>query len=604
MSIRRNAQGASSLGEINDRLREVLLIGQRHGGIGGFGGVETLSVGVGENRGEKRDLEHVFADLPDLEYLPDLTEFEVLEVLEGLLNSGVTRDNKCGKLTNDDIDFEFTESFSKPDNVPTHISTVIEEHVTRINSCYFEILEQVRQAFNAEHPRITIDSILIHFATIFIAYYLTFAISPSFMDVLAPSSAEHKDVTRSALEFWREKLESHYKTPPTPVSFDEFNRITKLALNFVWWSHNFEEVCRQGAIQKPLAKGEEHLVSKAMLSILRELPNAAEKAPTNATTNTYLGWRIGWSFASHYELTADTRDIAEQKEDVSVMYPFEHRKTNKLVVVKLFNTEDQVVPRDVYREISIMQNLATKEGDGREYLLSLYKSQEKPQVFLEGNVVYMVMDKCLYDLDEWRKSLLGIDNGCVPRDDRMAIIKQLASALKHMHAKNKNIPPVIHTDVKLGNIFVVQTRPDPGGLKIKLADFGFSSYLTTVGPINFNAGISFRTSGTPGYYPPEIYTGAGAGTASDMYCAGAVHARLLGMQTDCLKIRELFMKGIDGKKVKDKGALLAPFRHQTRDCSDKEWELLLTQLSEDPAQRLPAEQVLDLTFITAQAQAA
>ena len=56
------------------------------------------------------------------------------------------------------------------------------------------------------------------------------------------ASPEHKDVTRSALEFWREKLESHYKTPPTtPVSFDEFNRITKLALNFVWWSHNFEE---------------------------------------------------------------------------------------------------------------------------------------------------------------------------------------------------------------------------------------------------------------------------------------------------------------------------------------------------------------------------
>ena len=203
----------------------------------------------------------------------------------------------------------------------------------------------------------------------------------------------------------------------------------------------------------------------------------------------------------------------------------------------------------------------------------------------------MVMDKCLYDLNEWRKSLLGIDNGRVPRDDRMAIIKQLASALKHMHAENQNIPPVIHTDVKLGNIFVVQTRPHPGGLKIKLADFGFSSYLTTVGPSRFNAGISFRTSGTPGYYPPEIYTGAGAGTASDMYCAGAVHARLLGNGQDLRTIDKLCVKRIDGKGVEDKGALLAPFRLQTPDCSDNEWKLLLTQLFEKPNTRYTAEEV-------------
>ena len=254
-----------------------------------------------------------------------------------------------------------------------------------------------------------------------------------------------------------------------------------------------------------------------------------------------------------------------------------------------------------------MQNLATKEGDGREYLLSLYKPEDKPQVFFGDRFfgdskIYMVMDKCLYDLNGWRKSLLNIDNGRVPRDDRMAIIKQLASALKHMHAENKKIPPVIppviHTDVKLGNIFVVQTRSDPGGLKIKLADFGFSSYLTTVGDDTLDAGITFRTSGTPGYYPPEIYTGAGAGTASDMYCAGAVHARLLGNGQDLRTIDKLFVKAIDGKKVKDKGALLAPFRLQTRDCSDNEWKLLLQQLSEDPAQRLPAEQVAGLPFET------
>jgi hypothetical protein len=115
--------------------------------------------------------------------------------------------------------------------------------------------------------------------------------------------------------------------------------------------------------------------------------------------------------------------------------------------------------------------------------------------------------------------------------------------------------------------------------------------LTTSGDDRHDAGISFRIWGTPGYHPPEIDTVAGIGTASDMYCAGVCHAHLLGTQTDHLKIRELFVETIDSKGVENKGVLLEPYRGNTPGCSDNEWELLLTQLSEKAAQRYTAEQV-------------
>ena len=88
----------------------------------------------------------------------------------------------------------------------------------------------------------------------------------------------------------------------------------------------------------------------------------------------------------------------------------------------------------------------------------LYTNHEgKPQVFFEENSIYMVMEKCLYDLIELAQNLYYTTTARVPRDDRMAILEQLASALTHAHAcETKNIPAVVHMDVKLENIFVVQ----------------------------------------------------------------------------------------------------------------------------------------------------
>ena len=300
MSIRRNAQGASSVGKISDRLREVLLIGQRHGGIGR---VEILTIGAGTedtNKKPKRSRE------PEDEDEDDLTLSQLAE-----------QDQRGPPQ---DVEFK---------HLPSHLNIVINEHETRINECYSKILQQVRQVFKAEDPSIVTDSILIHYATIFIAYYLTFAISPSFINGIAPVPAS---------SFWKQELKYHYVNTTIPPPLDDFNRITKLALNFVWWSHKFEEVCTgDGVIQQPLANTQVGLVGEAMLWRLRKMPNAAHKLPSlDTTTRPYPEWRLDWTFDNHYEVPKQVKYLVPIKPAVSV-YTITHREKRELVVVKEFS---------------------------------------------------------------------------------------------------------------------------------------------------------------------------------------------------------------------------------------------------------------------------
>jgi eukaryotic-like serine/threonine-protein kinase len=67
----------------------------------------------------------------------------------------------------------------------------------------------------------------------------------------------------------------------------------------------------------------------------------------------------------------------------------------------------------------------------------------------------------------------------------LTYLAQAAEALTHLHSLN---PPVIHGDVKPGNLILTR------GGRIKLVDFGLSST-----PYGFH-----RRSGTPGFRAPEL----------------------------------------------------------------------------------------------------
>jgi class 3 adenylate cyclase/tRNA A-37 threonylcarbamoyl transferase component Bud32 len=90
----------------------------------------------------------------------------------------------------------------------------------------------------------------------------------------------------------------------------------------------------------------------------------------------------------------------------------------------------------------------------------------------------------------------------------LAYLAQAAEALTHLHSQS---PPVIHGDVKPGNLILTK------GGRIKLVDFGLSSAPN----------VPRMRAGTPGYRAPELAAGAVPSRASDIYALAATAFALL-----------------------------------------------------------------------------
>src|SRR5215212_9906832 len=90
----------------------------------------------------------------------------------------------------------------------------------------------------------------------------------------------------------------------------------------------------------------------------------------------------------------------------------------------------------------------------------------------------------------------------------LAYLAQAAEALTHLHSQS---PPVIHGDVKPGNLILTK------GGRIKLIDFGLSSAPN----------VPRVRAGTPGYRAPELAGGAVPSRASDVYALAATAFALL-----------------------------------------------------------------------------
>jgi WD40 repeat protein/class 3 adenylate cyclase len=90
----------------------------------------------------------------------------------------------------------------------------------------------------------------------------------------------------------------------------------------------------------------------------------------------------------------------------------------------------------------------------------------------------------------------------------LAYLSDAAEALTHLHSQN---PPVIHGDVKPGNLILTT------GGRVKLVDFGMSSAPNALR----------RRTGTPGYRAPELAAGGPPSRAGDVYALAATAFALL-----------------------------------------------------------------------------
>lgn len=96
------------------------------------------------------------------------------------------------------------------------------------------------------------------------------------------------------------------------------------------------------------------------------------------------------------------------------------------------------------------------------------------------------------------------------------IIRELLSALAFVHARG-----LVHRDLKPGNVFL-QALPG-GGERVKLLDFGLAKFLDREsGGESAPLTRTGEIFGTPGYMPPEQWTGQAVDARADVYSAAVV----------------------------------------------------------------------------------
>ncbi|HWO25042.1 MAG TPA: serine/threonine-protein kinase [Kofleriaceae bacterium] len=165
----------------------------------------------------------------------------------------------------------------------------------------------------------------------------------------------------------------------------------------------------------------------------------------------------------------------------------------------------------------------------------------------------------------------------------LGFARQLAEGLASAHAMG-----VIHRDLKPSNVMVVPDPALPGGLRVKLLDFGIAKSLAATSVITkIGAAI-----GTPGYMAPEQYHGGSElGPASDIYSLGVVlYVMLCGAPP---------FPAQDGSELRDLHLSAPPPRPSARcGCAPAIDELVLRCLAKSPAAR-PASMAAVIAAIDA-----
>ena len=127
---------------------------------------------------------------------------------------------------------------------------------------------------------------------------------------------------------------------------------------------------------------------------------------------------------------------------------------------------------------------------------------------------YIVMESCKGEsLHRWIRRKRR-ENGKIPLEEILPIVRQMAEALDYAHNQN-----ILHRDVKPGNVLI-----DPYG-KIKILDFGLAAQIQTS---LSKVALSYQgTSGTAPYMAPEQWQGKVQSAAADQYALAVIVYEML-----------------------------------------------------------------------------
>ena len=134
-------------------------------------------------------------------------------------------------------------------------------------------------------------------------------------------------------------------------------------------------------------------------------------------------------------------------------------------------------------------------------------------LFVEHGWWYMVLE-CIPGLGSLQQRQRVFRDGRLPVEEVLAIGIDLCEILTYLHTRR---PPVIHCDIKPGNIVRARTG------EVMLIDFGIASYLQPF-PARRRTPL---IKGTPGYMAPEYQLDGVATPQTDLYSLGATLYTLL-----------------------------------------------------------------------------
>jgi serine/threonine protein kinase len=105
------------------------------------------------------------------------------------------------------------------------------------------------------------------------------------------------------------------------------------------------------------------------------------------------------------------------------------------------------------------------------------------------------------------------DEGKILPDQVIAILLQVCDALIAAHAAN-----IVHRDLKLDNVFLIDNADDPSQPRVKLLDWGIAKVISN----DVRHTIEGQLVGTPQYLAPEQARGAAVSPQTDVYSLGVM----------------------------------------------------------------------------------
>lgn len=216
-------------------------------------------------------------------------------------------------------------------------------------------------------------------------------------------------------------------------------------------------------------------------------------------------------------------------------------------------------------EVALKENLFSSEEATRQFhreatLLAALRHPNLPRVtdhfVISDQGQYLVMD--FIEGDDIRQRLT---HRSISEDEAVAIGVAACDALAYLHSRT---PPVIHRDIKPGNIKITPTG------QVFLVDFGLAK-ISKPGQATTTGAQAL----TPGYAPPEQY-GQGTTPASDIYALGAtLYAAVTG------KIPEDALARAMGS------ALLTPIRTHNPELTERFARVIERAMAVKPQDRYP-----------------